>query len=129
MSRIATLPWANVYATWLYIIGTKANAERLLAQLPRAPDTRYDVRSVGRTLQDLRSRVVEPALCPTQILYGQSESRRLYADARYRPALDAWDTAVITRRDILALCTYIARGKYHGPAYVVRGSQRVRKAA
>ena len=76
----------NVVALWLEIIGTPERAARLLASYETAP---------------------WPG-CPSVLLDGQAGSDSLYANPRYRPALDAWDTGYVTRRDVLCWAAHVA---------------------
>ena len=79
-------PMLNVVALWLEIIGTPERAARLLASYETAP---------------------WPG-CPSVLLDGQAGSDSLYANPRYRPALDAWDTGYVTRRDVLCWAAHVA---------------------
>jgi hypothetical protein len=83
----------NLVSLWLELIGTAERAERLLGS-PAASG------------------------CPSALLFGTEHSHKLYADPRYRPALDAWDTGRVTRRDMLAWAEYIKAGSYAGPVYL-----------
>ena len=75
-------PTMNVVQIWLTIIGTPERAQRLLS---------------------------EPwSSCPSVLLEGQEGSYQMYTDPLYRPALDAWDTGMVTRRDILCWAEYIS---------------------
>ena len=79
----------NVVQLWLDIIGTAERAQRLLS---------------------------EPwASCPSVLLEGQEGSYRLYANPKYRPALDAWDTGMVTRRDILCWAEHIVKAAGASP--------------
>lgn len=78
---------SNVVALWLELIDSPDRALRLLAA--------YNGPTAWRG-------------CPSAALYSQEESYRLYANPRFRPALDAWDTGLVTRRDILCWAKYRA---------------------
>lgn len=83
----------NPVAGWLYLIGTPQRARKLRLLIDRAQDA---VLANGK--------IVEPALCPTRILFGEHESHRIYANEQLRPALDAWDTGSISKTEIVELC-------------------------
>lgn len=85
----------NVIQAWLELIGTPARAEALLAAANSA--------WLG---------------CPSEILFGERGSQVAYANPRYRAALDAWDTGLVTRRDILGWAKYVSTGAYKGPRFV-----------
>ena len=85
----------NVIQQWLEIIGTPQRAARLL----EAANSVW----LG---------------CPSELLFGERGSQVAYANPRYRAALDAWDTGLVTRRDILGWAKYIAAGNYKGPRFV-----------
>jgi hypothetical protein len=56
--------------------------------------------------------------CPSEALYGPAGSQKLYANPRYREALDSWDVGHTTkRRDIMEWARLVRSGKYTGPAY------------
>lgn len=55
--------------------------------------------------------------CPSEALFGAEGSQRLYANPRYRAALDSWDVGGTIRRDILAWAEWCRAGKYTGPSY------------
>jgi hypothetical protein len=82
----------NVVQAWLELIGTPERAKQLLEE----PNWRE---------------------CPSRQLFGAELSHRLYANPRYTSALDAWDTGMVTRRDILQWAAYVAGGTYHGPRF------------
>jgi len=50
----------------------------------------------------------EPKQCPSTVILGSVASAKLYANPRYRPALDAWDQGRVTPADLrrwsLELC-------------------------
>ena len=87
----------NPIAGWLVLIGTAANARKLRMLIEKLP----------AAVVDGDGRIVEPAMCPTIPRFGMRESARLYADPTFRPALDAWDTGLITKQDIVRLCHVI----------------------
>lgn len=84
----------NVVQAWLELIGTPERAEKLRAA--------YAANWLG---------------CPSRALFGADGSTALYVDPRYTAALDAWDTGMVTRRDVLQWAAHIARGEYAGPVY------------
>lgn len=83
----------NIVQAWLELIGTSERAAALQA-------------SMAAGWHD----------CPSKALYG-NHSYELYANPRYTRALDAWDTGMVTRRDILQWAGHVASGAYHGPWY------------
>lgn len=83
----------NIVQAWLELIGTPERASRLL-------DHKW-------------------TCCPSEALFDAYESSRIYAMPRYRPALDAWDTGRVVRRDIIAWAEYIRSGKYSGPHFFI----------
>jgi hypothetical protein len=83
----------NIVQAWLELIGTPGRAAKLLD----APWSR----------------------CPSEALFDAYESSRIYANPRYRPALDAWDTGRVVRRDIIAWCEYVRTGRYKGPRFFI----------
>lgn len=85
----------NVIQAWLELIGTPARANTLLGAANSA--------WTG---------------CPSEILFGERGSQCAYANPRYRAALDAWDTGLVTRRDVLGWAKYVATGNYKGPRFV-----------
>lgn len=116
----------NRWSAWLYLIGTPARAKKLLRLLPRIAEPQLDIH--GESLQSLTYSVMEPAICPTRIMFGEHESHRLYANPELRPALDAWDTGLITKRDIFTLCNHVASGKYRGAVYAEQSPPQQRAA-
>lgn len=72
----------NIVVLWLEIIGSPDRAQKLLTETWTS--------------------------CPSVLLEGQEGSYRLYANPRYRPALDAWDTGMVTRRDILCWAEHLS---------------------
>lgn len=89
-------PQPNVVQLWLELIGTPERARTLLEA--------YLIEPVWRG-------------CPSAALFGTAGSEKLYASRRYRPALDAWDTGQVTRRDVIAWAAHVKAGSYAGPAY------------
>lgn len=81
----------NVVVAWLELIGTPERAARLLD----APWSH----------------------CPSVALFGPAGSATVYANPRYRAALDGWDTGSVVRRDILAWADHVRSGGYSGVAY------------
>lgn len=55
--------------------------------------------------------------CPSEALYGPAGSQRIYANPRYRAALDSWDCGTTVRRDVTAWAEYVRAGKYQGITY------------
>jgi len=100
----------NAIATWLYLIGTPERALKLRGRVERLAPPPFDP-YFG----------VEAAQCPTTVLFGLAQSQRLYADPRFRPALDAWDTGEVVAADIRRLCLCIEKGQYDGPVYSPTG--------
>jgi hypothetical protein len=84
----------NVVQAWLEMIGTVERAQRLQA-------------AFAGTWTG----------CPSAAMFGQAGSEILYANPRYRAALDSWDTGLTTRRDIMCWAEHVASGAYKGPAY------------
>lgn len=95
----------NTISTWLYLIGTKENARKLRLRIDGLKPPPLDP-LFGP----------EPDQCPLTVLYGAEVSRRAYLDARYRPALDAWDTKEISKSDLKRYCLWVEK-KYEGPAF------------
>jgi hypothetical protein len=87
-------PKPNVVQAWLELIGTPQRANVLLG----AANSPWPE-------------------CPSQVLLGERVSQTAYANPRYRPALDAWDTGLVTRRDVLGWAKYVASGAYKGPYF------------
>lgn len=83
----------NIVQAWLELIGTPQRAAKLL-------DSPW-------------------SCCPSEALFDAYESSRIYANPRYRPALDAWDTGRVIRRDILIWAEHVRSGHYKGPHYFV----------
>lgn len=103
----------NYIQAWLYIIGTKERARKLLKVLDKLP-------GITRGIDPyLGIEVKYPPMCPTQILFGAKEAGRLYADPELRPALDAWDMGVLNKQDIRRFAQSIDRGHYNGPSYTL----------
>lgn len=98
--RVGEAP-VNYAKLWLELIATPAKAKKLR---PR--------------LTTLKPPVLDPdfgpeaAQCPTTVLFGYQESKNLYANPRYRPALDGWDNGMVTVDDLTIWCQYIERGNY-----------------
>lgn len=88
-------PAMNVVALWLELIGTQERARMLQAEYSRPTPWQG---------------------CPSVVLFGQEGSYAVYAQPRYRAALDAWDTGHVTRRDVLCWAAHVASGQYVGPA-------------
>lgn len=82
----------NVVQAWLELIGTPERAKKLLE---------------GTNWRE----------CPTQRMFGDAHSQRIYANPRYTEALDAWDAGLVLRRDILQWAGYVSTGAYRGPRY------------
>ena len=102
----------NIIAAWLYMIGTPENARRLRARLEGLKAPPLDP-SFGP----------EPKQCPLTVIYGAEVSRRAYADAKLRPALDAWDNEYVTVADLRRWCLEIERGKYRGLVFKPVGTR------
>lgn len=97
----------NVIATWLYLIGTAANAKKLRKRL-----------EYGLTpppLDPLFGK--EPPQCPLTVLYGAELSRRAYTNDSIRPALDAWDNGEVDSNDLIRYCVEIEKNRYNGPVF------------
>lgn len=109
----------NPYQGWLYLIGTPQRARKLWSILPKLGEARKVNELIldhdGMPALYLMQR--EPAMCPTVALFGVKEAAKLYADARLRPALDAYDTGEITKADLRRCCTEIINGRYAGKHY------------
>lgn len=103
--RVGDKP-VNYSSLWLELIGTATKAKKLR---PR--------------LATLKPPVLDPefgpeaAQCPTTVLFGYGESRKLYANPRYRPALDAWDNGMVSVEDLTTWCYWVERGNYTGAIY------------
>ena len=109
----------NPWAGWLFIIGTPARARKLRALLGKLSPATIVTEPVydddGFTIGT--ADVYTPPMCPTQVLFGQREAAKLYADPLTRPALDAWDQQFLTKDDIRRLCQEIEHGGYRGQVY------------
>jgi hypothetical protein len=92
----------NVVQTWLWLIGTKANAVRLRARITGLKSPPLDP-AFGP----------EPLQCPLTVLYGAEVSRACYADPVLRPVLDAWDTGAVSPDDLRRWCLVIEGGQVH----------------
>src|SRR6266550_8801708 len=92
---------SNNVATWLWLIGTKANALKLRARLTGLKPPPLDP-AFGP----------EPVQCPLTVLYGAEVSRQAYANETLRPALDAWDQGAVTPDDLRRWCLTIEKGEY-----------------
>lgn len=88
----------NTVQTWLGLIGTPQRARKLRARVDTLASPVLD-EAFGP----------EPKQCPTTVLYGAALSQRLYADPKYRPALDAWDTGQVTPSDLRRWCLEIEK--------------------
>lgn len=97
----------NVIETWLYLIGTPERAKKLRLRVDGLESPPLDEKFGP-----------EPAQCPTTVLFGAVTSRSLYVNPLYRPALDAWDTGMVSKADLRRYCLEIERGRYRGPIYV-----------
>jgi hypothetical protein len=91
----------NNTATWLYLIGTKRNAEILRARLTGLKSPPLDP-MFGP----------EPLQCPLTVLYGAEVSRQAYANPDLRSALDAWDNGSVSPDDLRRWCLTIEKGEY-----------------
>lgn len=112
----------NYISAWLYIIGTRERAKKLLKVLDRLPgETRAKDDFLGVD-------VVYAPMCPTQILFGAKEAGKIYADPALRPALDAWDNATLSRHDIRRFAQWIERGKYTGPALTLTKKRKANES-
>jgi len=106
---------SNVVQTWLRIIGSTRNAQRLLDKRAFLDGRHHrDCRALvlGRFCMSCRHEVddvyiVEPRPCPAVVLYGVGEMCRLYADAASREAMDAWDEGFVTKADVLMWARHI----------------------
>lgn len=96
----------NHVAIWMYLIGTAENARKLRARIDGLKPPPLDA-MFG----------IEPRQCPLTVLYGAETSRKAYADARLRPALDLWDTDYVEAADLRRWCLEIERGHYTGPVF------------
>jgi hypothetical protein len=83
----------NIVQAWLELIGTPDRAARLQAAMANGWHE-----------------------CPSRALYG-NHAYNLYVNPRYTRALDAWDTGLVTRRDVLQWAAHVASGTYRGPVY------------
>lgn len=113
----------NYIQAWLYIIGTRERARKLLKVLDKLPGA-----TVARD-EFLQQDVTYAPMCPTQILFGAKEAGKVYADPQLRPALDAWDNGALTKHDIRRFAQWIERGKYKGPALTLTKKVRHEKVA
>jgi hypothetical protein len=103
----------NVISTWLYLIGNAERARKLRMRVDGL---------VNPPLDELFG--IEPPQCPTTVIFGAAVSRSLYADPRYRNALDSWDQGLVSKQDIRRYCLAIEKGQYHGPIYQMPISYR-----
>lgn len=97
---------SNVIEVWLYLIGNSERARKLRMRVDGL---------VPPPLDELYG--PEPCQCPTTVLFGANVARKLYVDPVTRPALDAWDTGMVSKADIRRYCLDIERSKYHGPIF------------
>ena len=65
-----------------------------------------DIGTLSRTRILYESNPRTP-ICPTVTLFTQEGSDRLYADPKWRPALDAWDVGKVNSYDIARWAKYI----------------------
>lgn len=98
----------NIISTWLYLIGTPDRARKLRLRVDGLVSPPLD-ESFGE----------EPPQCPTTVLFGAAVSRALYANPYTRPALDAWDTGMVTKSDIRRYCLAVERGQYKGSVFTI----------
>ncbi len=97
----------NIVATWLFLVGTPERARKLRLRLDGLKSPPLDA-LFG----------LEPKQCPLTVLFGAETSRRAYANAELRPALDAWDSEYVTVDDLRRWCLEIERGHYAGPIFM-----------
>lgn len=112
----------NSISAWLYIIGTRERAKKLLKVLDRLP---------GETVakdEFLGTQITYAPMCPTQILFGAKEAGKIYADPELRPALDAWDSGELSRHDIRRFAQWVERGKYTGPALTLTKKRKANES-
>jgi hypothetical protein len=118
----------NAISAWLFIIGTPERASKLRKLIDRMDKARYvpcakAVEDVSYCFE-LPTELRQPAMCPTQLLFGAKEAGRVYADPDLRPALDAWDTGELEAADIKRLCAMVEKGEYKGPALNLKQHRR-----
>lgn len=112
----------NSISAWLYIIGTRERAKKLLKVLDRLPGETHakdDFLGVD---------VVYAPMCPTQILFGAKEAGKIYADPQLRQALDDWDSGALSRADIRRFAQWVERGKYSGPALTLTKKRKANES-
>lgn len=97
----------NIISTWLFLIGNPERARKLRLRVDGLISPPLD-EAFGP----------EPVQCPTTVLFGASTSRSLYTNPRYRPALDAWDTGMVSKSDIRRYCLAIEKGQYKGRVFI-----------
>lgn len=88
----------NHILAWMELIATPENARKLRARVDRLVPPQLNA-EFGP----------EPPQCPTTVLYGAAKSAKLYADPRYRQAMDMWDTGEVTPRDLKIWCLAIEK--------------------
>jgi hypothetical protein len=96
----------NPITIWLYLIGNAERARKLRMRVDGL---------VPPPLDELYG--PEPTQCPTTVIFGAAVSRSLYADPRYRNALDSWDQGLVSKQDIRRYCLAIEKNQYNGPTF------------
>lgn len=116
----------NPIAGWLYLIGTPERAKKLRKRLDFLRPMPLVDQHMGQMVCNQCERRYpkgtkvcphEPKQCPTAAMYNNRVSQKLYANPELRPAMDAWDSGLVTPADILRYCLYIERGQYDGPIF------------
>ena len=105
----------NIVKAWLTIIGTKRNAQTILASIDILAGRKHFkcggtvaggkcLRCKARGLKRKDWNLDDPPPCPSRLIMGKRAQSILYANPNLQPALDAYDMGFVTRADIKRYC-------------------------